>query len=229
MKNDSALGIESFLAQSSLENQNSLETIVKRLVPYDFEKPDLLKRLFEESYLGNELFNKFYGTPSIFNFNISFLEKEDFIPTRKTLDALSLRFGNFAIYSEKPRVQGMYLLEKNDYKEYFDKKASIFFEDMIESGGSTLCKPNPTLFIELTEKLVGEGNGVAYVGDGVADALLIENAQMEGLSNLSFLGVLCSSQHPNKLLSQYIKHEADAIMTDVNDVPNLLASLGGKI
>jgi len=244
MKNDSALGIELFLAQSSLENQNSLKTalapifpqvgsdeqiLIRRLVPYDFEKPDLLKRLFEESYLGNELFNKFYGTPPIFNFNISFLEKEAFIPTRKTLDALRLRFGKFTIYSEKPRVQGIHLLKKNKFKEYFDEKKSIFFEDMIESGGSTLGKPNPALFIELIEKLVGEGNGVAYVGDGVADALLVENARMEGLSNLSFLGVLCSSQHPNKLLSQYIKHEADAIMTDVNDIPNLLTSLGGKI
>jgi len=233
MKNDSALGIESFLAQSGLENQSSLETIVKRLVPYDFEKPDLLKRLFEESYLGNELFNRFYGIPPIFNFNESFLEKEAFIPTKKTLDALRLRFGKFTVYSEKPRVQGMYLLEKNDYKEYFDEKASIFFEDMIESEvggeGIGLGKPNPTLFIELVKKFVRKGGGVAYVGDGVADALLVENARMKGLSNLSFLGVLCSSQHPNKLLSWYIKHEADAIMTDVNDIPNLLASLGGKI
>jgi len=228
MKNDSALGIESFLAQSSLENQNSLETIVKRLVPYDFEKPDLLKRLFEESYLGKELFNKFYGIPSIFKFNESFLEKEAFIPTKKTLDALRLKFGKFTIYSEKPRVQGTYILEKNKFKEYFDEKASIFFEDMTESGGSTLGKPNPTLFIGLINRLRGRGSEVAYVGDGVADALLVENARLEGLSNLSFLGVLCSSQHPNKLLSQYIKHEADAVMTDVNDIPPLLASLGGN-
>lgn len=248
MKNDSTSGLESFLTQTSLENQNSLETtlapifpqvgsdeltLIRRLVPYDLEKPDLLKRLFEESYLGKELFNKFYGIPSIFKFNKSFLEQEAFIPTKKTLETLRLRFGKFAIYSEKPRVQGMYLLEKNSFKEYFDEKASIFLEDMIESEvggeGVRLGKPNPTLFIELIGNLVRKGSGVAYVGDGVADALLVKNARMEGLSNLSFLGVLCSSQHPTKLLSEYIKHEADAIMTDVNDIPHLLISLGGKI
>ena len=247
MKNDSAVGLESFLAQASIKNQNSLETtlapifpqvgsdeltLIKKLVPYDLEKPDLLKRLFEESYLGEELFKKFYGIPSIFKFNERFLEKETFIPTKKTLDVLRLRFGKFAIYSEKPRVQGMYLLEKNYFREYFEKDP-IFLDDLVESEVSgedvRLSKPNPTLFIKLIKKLVGRDSGVAYVGDGVADALLVENARLEGLSNLSFLGVLCSSRYPNKLLSQYVNHEADAIMTDVNDIPNLLASLGGKI
>lgn len=236
MKNDKALGIEVFLAQASLKNQNSLGsdelTFIRKLVPYDLEKPDLLKRLFEESYLGKELFDKFYGIPSIFKFTESFLEKEAFIPTKKTLDALRLRFGKFAIYSEKPRVQGMYLLEKNYFKEYFDEKGTVFLEDLVEpnmsSENTQLGKPNPTLFIELITKLVGKSSEVVYVGDGVADALLVENARLEGLSNLLFLGVLCSSRYPNNLLSRYMKHEADAIMTDVNDIPNLLANLGGK-
>ena len=244
IKNDGVLGIKSFLAQV---NQNPLRstlapifpqvgseqlTLIRKLVPYDLEKPDLLKRLFEESYLGKELFNKFYGGPSIFQFNESFLEKETFVPIKKTLDMLRLRFGKFAVYSEKPRVQGMYILERSYFKEYFDEKGLIFLEDLAASEvgeGVRLGKPNPTFFIELVEKLVGECDGIAYVGDSVADVLLVENARLEGLSNLSFLGVLCSSRYPNKLLSRYMKHEADAIMTDVNDIPNILTSLGGKI
>ena len=104
---------------------------------------------------------------------------------------------------------------------------------MIESGlageSVRLGKPNPPLFIELIKTFVGRTSWVAYVGDGVADALLVENARLEGLSNLVFLGVLSSSEYPNKLLSHYIKYEADAIVTDVNDIPYLLASLGGEI
>jgi len=249
MKKHEALGVESFLARAKIGNQDSPEDVLKfilpqveteqlklirKLVPYDFEKPDLLKRLFEESYLGEKLFSKFYGLPSIFKFKKSFLEKEDFIPTKKTLDMLQSRFGKFAIYSEKPRGQGAYLLEKNNFKEYFDESGSTFFEDLVESEKSfrgkgvesvKLGKPNPTLFIELVEKLAGKVDKVAYVGDGVADALLVENARLEGLSNILFLGVLSSSQYPDGLLSQYMKHGADAIMTDVNDIPCLYASL----
>lgn len=248
MKIDSALGLESFLAQASIKNQNHLKTtlasilpqaeseelrLIRNLVPYDLKKLDLLKRLFEESYLGKELFNKFYGIPSIFKFDESFLEKETFISTKETLDVLRLRFGKFGIYSEKPRVQGMYLLEKNGFKEYFDEKGSIFLEETIEpeanGQGRRLGKPNPTLFIELINKLVGKVGEAAYVGDGVADALLVKNARLKGLSNLLFLGVLCSSQYPNKLLSQFIKYKADVIMTDVNDIPRIFTDLGGTM
>jgi len=244
MRNDNVVGLQSFLALFN-ENpfENTLEaifpqvgsekiTLIRTLVPYDVGKPDLLKRLFEESYLGAEIFKKFYGLPSIFKFKESFLEKEAFIAAKKTLEVLSLRFGKFAIYSEKPRAQGMYLLEKNNSIEYFDEEYSIFHEDLVESEADneavTLGKPNPILFIELIEKVVKNGRA-AYVGDGVADVLLVENARLEGLSNVSFLGVLCSSQYQYKLFSRYMKHEADAIMTDVNDIPRLLASLGGKI
>jgi len=242
MKKNNTLGLESHLTQVK---QNSLRTtsenvlaqvgidqltLLKKLVPYDIGKPDLLKRLFEESYLGRELFIKIYDLPSIFEFSESFLEKEDFIPTRRTLEVLYLRFGKFAIYSERPRAQGMYLLEKSDIGKYFDKENSIFQEDIFEPAEGEndvkLGKPNPKLFIELINKLVRD-NRVAYVGDGVADVLLVKNARQKGLTNVSFLGVLCSSQHPNKLLSRYIEHGAEAIMTDVNDIPYLLASLGG--
>ncbi|KPV63410.1 MAG: haloacid dehalogenase-like hydrolase [Candidatus Bathyarchaeota archaeon BA2] len=248
-KNDSAVGIESLLTRVRLENQSSLEvalkpilpeaggeqlTLIRKLVPYNLEKPDLLKRLFEETYLGAKLFSKFYGVPSIFKFDESFIEKESFIPTEKTLDALRLRFGKFAIYSEKPRDQGIYLLEKNNLKEYFDENGLIFQEDIFASEeipfgaceSVQLGKPNPTFFIKMVEKLAGK---VVYVGDGIADMLLIENARLQGLSNILFFGVLCSSQYPDQLFSQYVKHGADAVMTDVNDIPNLYASLGGKV
>jgi len=240
MKKDGVLGVESLLKRVRLENQNSLEaalkpilpqaggkqlTLIRKMVPYDLEKPDLLKRLFEELYLGAELFSKFYGVPSIFEFNKSFLEKENFIPTKKTFDALSLRFGKFAIYSEKPRDQGMYILEKNNFKEYFDENECTFQEEIPWGAG----KPNPTFFMEMVEKLAGKVRRVAYVGDDMADALLVENARLQGLRNILFFGVLCSSKYPDQLFSQYTEHGADAVMTDVNDIPHLYASLGGKV
>jgi len=241
MKNDGVVGVELLLKRVRLENQSSLEaalkpillpeaggkqlTLIRKMVPYDLEKPDLLKRLFEELYLGQELFSKFYGVPSIFKFDECFLEKEKFITAKKTLNTLRLRFGKFAIYSEKPRDQGMYLLEKNNFKEYFDENECTFQEEIPWGAG----KPNPTFFIEMVEKLAGKARKVAYVGDDIADALLVENARLQGLSNTLFFGVLCSSQYPDQLFSQYIEHGADAVMTDVNDIPHLYASLGGKV
>jgi len=242
MKNDGVLGIESLLKRVGEEGQ-PLETIltqilpheesaqlkfIKKLVPYSVKKPDLLRRLFEESYLGKELFKKFYSIQPVFNFDECFLEKEKFFPTRETLHALYSKFGELAVYSEKPRSQAMYLLEKSGFKEYFDGNGLIFQEDINKSGRVQLGKPNPTVLIETVEKLGWKTGNIVYVGDTVADALLIKNARLQGLSNMLFFGVLCSSQNRDRLLSQFMGQDADAIMTDVNDIPYLYASLRGE-
>jgi len=246
LKDNGITGLDLFLAQANLKKPKQIETspagidpkvvedeqsLVRKLVPYDLEKPDLLKRLFEETYLGKELFNKFYGVPSFFKFDESFLDKETFIPTKETMDMLRRQFGEFGIYSGRPRTQGMYILEKYDYSGYFDEKRSVFLGDLLKSDVEMekLGKPDPTLFIELIEKLVDRGTGVAYVGDGIADALLVENARSEGLENLLFLGVMSSSEDSNKLFTEYGKHGADVIMTEVNDIPYILTSLGGSV
>ena len=241
MKKDSTLGIKSLLAQVKSQPfeavlisvlpraESSQLRLGKKLVPYSVEKPDLLKRLFEESYLGVEMFKRFYGISPVFNFDECFLDKEEFIPTRETLHTLHSRFGKLAVYSEKSRDQAMYLLEKNSFKEYFDENGLIFYEDLIKSESEQLGKPNPTVLIEMVEKIVGNVSKVAYVGDTVADVLLVKGARLQGLSNLLFFGVLCSSQYPDELLSQFMRYDAEAVMTDVNDIPYLCASLGGEI
>ena len=246
LKNDAILGLDLFLAQASVEKPKPVEAslvgvdpevvedterLVKLMVPYDLEKPDLLKRLFEETYLGRELFNKIYGSLSFFKFDESLLDNEEFIPTMETLEALRGKFGKFGIYSGRPRPQGMYILEKYGCTVYFDEKESLFLGDLLKSEAEMekLGKPDPTLFIELIEKIVGKDVGVVYVGDGIADAILVEKAKAKGVENLSFLGVVSSSEDSNTLFTEYSKHGADAVVMDVNDVPYLFTSLGGSV
>ena len=246
LKDDNIVGLDLFLAQASLEKQKPIETslvgvdpevvedkerLVKMLMPYDLEKPDLLKRLFEETYLGKELFKKIYGSLSLFNFDASLLDIEEFIPTKKTLNLLRSQFGAFGIYSGRPRPQGMYLLEKYGYTGYFDEKQSVFLGDLLKSRAEMekLGKPDSTLFIELIKKTVDPGTKVAYVGDSIADAIIVEKAKAKGIENLFFVGVVSSSEDSNKLFTEYTKHGADAVVTDVNDIPYLFTSLAGSV
>jgi phosphoglycolate phosphatase-like HAD superfamily hydrolase len=245
LKNDKIVGLDPFLAQSIRGNPKPIEMslvrvdpevvddkeeLLKMLVPYDLEKPDLLKRLFEETYLGKELYKKIYDTPAIFKFDESLIDIEAFIPTKETLDMLRRKFGKFGIYSGRPRPQGLYLLEKYCYTGYFVENESVFLGDLLRSEEEMekLGKPDPTLFIGLIEKTVEKGTGVAYVGDGIADAILVEKAKAEGVENLSFLGVVSSSEDSNMLFNEYSKHGADAVVTDANDIPVLFTSLVGS-
>ena len=237
LKDKGTTNLDVFLTQDKAEQPKTIEDtkatvekqrLVKRLTPYDLEKPDLLKRLFEEIYLGKDLFTKIYGVPSVFNFDNSLIDVEEFIPTKKTMELLRKQFGTLGIYSGRPKPQGMYILEKYDYVGYFDEQESVFLGDLLKSEEEMerLGKPDPTLFIELVKKMVGNETGVAYVGDGIADALLVEKAKAMGLENLTFLGVLASSEDSNKLFTEYSKHGVDAVITDVNDIPYILKSLG---
>ena len=246
LKDDKIVGLDLFLAKASLDKPKPIETslmgidperiidkemLVKRLVPFDLEKPDLLKRLFEEFYLGKELFKKVYNTIPSFNFDTSLMDIEEFIPTRETLNMLRKQFGKFGIYSGRPRPQGMYILEKFGFTEYFDEKESIFLGDLLksETAMEKLGKPDPTLFVELMEKTVEKGTGVIYVGDGIADAILVEKAKTKGIENLFFLGLMSSSDDSNTLFTEYSKHGADVIVNDVNDIPYLFKKLKGSL
>ena len=237
LKDNGTTNLDVFLTQDKAEQPKTIEDIkgtvekqrlVKRLTPYDLEKPDLLKRLFEEIYLGKDLFTKIYGVPSVFNFDNSLIDVEEFIPTKKTMELLRKQFGTLGIYSGRPKPQGIYILEKYDYVGYFDEQESVFLGDLLKSEEEMerLGKPDPTLFIELVKKMVGNETGVAYVGDGIADALLVEKAKAMGLENLTFLGVVASSEDSNNLFTEYSKHGVDAVITDVNDIPYILKSLG---
>jgi phosphoglycolate phosphatase-like HAD superfamily hydrolase len=241
LKDSDVVGLDLFLAKARLKSTKPVKTallgvdpeaveekeaLVKRLVPYDLEKPDLLKRLFEEIYLGKDLFAKIYGENSFFEFGSSLMDLEEFIPSQETLNALRAEFGMFGIYSGRPKPQGLYVLEKYGYTGYFDESECVFLGDMLKSEEemSRLGKPDPTLFVKLLEPM-GKDAKVMYVGDGIADAVLVEKAKALGFEGLLFLGVVSSSEDSNKLFTEYSKHGADAVVTDVNDVPRMFASL----
>jgi len=245
LKHDNIVGLDLFLAQANLDKQKPIETslvgvdpelvaekehLLRLLVPYDLEKPDLLKRLFEEFYLGKNMYTKIYSEPSFFKFSSSFMDLEEFIPSKQTLDNLREQFGKFGIYSGRPRPQGLYVLEKYGYMDYFEEPELLFLGDLLKSEEemSKLGKPNPDLFIELLQKSTKKGAKVVYVGDGIADAKLVANARAKGLDDLLFLGVVSSSEDSNKLFTEYSKHGADAVVTDVNDIPYLFECLRGE-
>ncbi|MEJ2126236.1 MAG: HAD family hydrolase [Candidatus Bathyarchaeota archaeon] len=245
LKDDCIVGLDLFLAKCNLDKQKPIETslvgvdpevveekehLVKLLIPFDLEKPDLLKRLFEEFYLGKDIYTKIYDEPSFFKFDSSCIDIEEFIPSQQTLDKLKQQFGKFGIYSGRPRPQGLYVLEKYGYMKYFEESEFVFLGDLLKSEEemSKLGKPSPELFIELLQKSGKKDAKVVYVGDGISDVLLIENAKSKGFEGLLFLGVVSSSEDSNKLFTEYSKHGADAVVTDVNDIPYLFTCLRGN-
>jgi len=218
--------LKDFFPEPALENV----ALADKMALYRKEGSDLLRRLFEESYLGAELFSLFYGEEPYFKFEESFMAKEKFIPTMNTLKTLYDKTGKFSIYSERSRAQALYHLERNSALEFFEDEWLIFFDDIAECEKTlyekcgrklSLGKPNPTLFIKLLEKCSCDGL-VGYIGDSVSDLLTVVNARGKGIKNICFIGVLSSAEDKESLQMRYVELGADIIINDVNDLPSII-------
>jgi len=213
--------------QSFFKLEDRVLKIAEYLCPFKMEGDDLLRRLFDEIYLGHRLYEKFTGRKAVFKFDKGLIDKERIIPTRQTLERIEERFGLSGIYSERPREEALYTLRRHKILKYFDEKAMFFNEDIIgeDPRQLDLGKPDPRSFLRLIEISSMKNHTVAYVGDTVADAVLIRNVKASGVKDLVFIGALSSSPNPEGLKSKFMELEADAIIYDVNNIPTMIEGL----
>ncbi|MCW4033181.1 MAG: hypothetical protein NWF08_07285 [Candidatus Bathyarchaeota archaeon] len=248
LKDGPSFGIEPFIAyiyknkgRDSIKDwgkihcKNDICSLIKKISPLDLQADDLVRRLFDEIYLGAVLFKEFHNRKPFFNFKHGLIENECIIPKKEVLKELSFNFGRFAIYSERPRMEGMFVLKKNNILEFFDAEAIYFYEDILRSIVENLnkdkllfTKPNPEALITLVDNVFGNSSYVIYIGDTVSDAILIKNVKSKGRKNILFIGTLSSSNNKEFLLENYKKHGADAIINDVNDIPDLLVNIKNR-
>lgn len=204
--------------------------IIRRLCPYDIEKSDLLRRLFDEIYLGSDLFQKFSNIKPKFNFPDGLIQKETTIPSLETLAKLKEIFSPMGIYSERPRKEGLYILKKLGLMEYFDRETLIFNDEIKAWSQSNSIqftgKPDARAFVSLFKKIISENHTVAYIGDTISDALMIKNAKALGKQNLIFIGTLSSSASKSELNERYMKLGAEAIVKDVNSIVTIFDKIG---
>lgn len=181
---------------------------LKNFIQTKVNKEDLPQKIFEEFYLGKNLYEEFYNQPTLFNLNKGFIENEVPLITIETLRKLCKKFGKLIIYSERTRKQAIYVLEKFNLENYFNLEKSYFWEEInkfsfLEESG----KPNPTPFFNLLKELKAENKLSAYVGDTAAEAILIERLKTNySIKSLSII----VSKNPSI--------NADVILKDVNEL-----------
>ena len=156
-----------------------------------------------------KLYEEFYNQPALFNLGKGFIENEKPLITIETLKKLYEKFGKLIIYSERPRKQAIYVLEKFKLKDYFNLNASYFREEINKfSFLGDPGKPNPTPFFNLLKELKAENKFLAYVGDTAAEAILIEKLKAKYLTKS--LSIIVSKN--------FSQSNADIILKNVNEL-----------
>ena len=187
-----------------------LETLLKRkgkmqddfisgLYSGDVGSGNIIKQIFQEIYLGPELFKSTYNLePRVYSGD-GFILKEKVLIDRSVLDSLG-RNNLLAIATGRPRAEAEYPLKHFDLKKYFNMMVTL--DDCIEAEerilaekgeNVSLSKPNPYMLDAIAEGLKDKFLGYYYVGDMPDDILAAANSRF----GFKSIGVMVSA--PNKL------------------------------
>ncbi len=133
----------------------------------DIKTGNLVKRLFQEIYLGKELFERIYGEMPLFYEKIGYIERERLIPARRDIEALKAN-NTLSIATGRPEVEAMYALEFFRIKDFFT--AVVSEDDVVreeQRTGERRRKPHP-FGIDLCIEKSGyekKRDVVYYIGD----------------------------------------------------------------
>ncbi|MDE3089437.1 MAG: HAD hydrolase-like protein [Chloroflexota bacterium] len=161
---------------------------------------DLVKRIFEEIYLGDELFAREYGEPPQVQHGDGLIRRESLIPDLHSLISLSHRVA-LGIATGRPRNEATYALEVAGIAKYF--RALVAHEDIVaaeqahfESTGQRvlLGKPHPFTLREAARRITRERARCAYIGDTLDDVRATNAAKAE----MDFVSIACLAPAEDK-------------------------------
>lgn len=180
----------------------------------DVRTTNLVKRIFEELYLDEKLFQQAYGEPRRWIHADGLIHREKLIPRRETLVALSEHVG-LGIATGRPRAQALFALDAAGIAHLFRTVVTLeevnaaekkYFE---ETGTQiSLSKPHPFPLLACARKIGGAR--VAYVGD-TPDDIRAANAAKREMHFVS-IGCLAVADDQNKLRREFERVGADVII-----------------
>jgi len=165
----------------------------------DVGSGNIIKQIFQEIYLGHELFTSTYNLePQVYSGD-GFILREKVLIDRSVLEDLG-RNNLLAIATGRPRAEAEYPLKHFDLKKYFNMMYTL--DDCLEAEEKilaekgekvSLSKPHPFMLDAIAEDLKDKFFGYYYVGDMPDDILAAANSRF----GFKSIGVIVSA--PNKL------------------------------
>jgi HAD superfamily phosphatase len=188
---------------------------------------DLVKRIFEEIYLGEELFRAEYGEPPRIHHE-GLIRRERLIPNLQTLVTLSRRVA-LGIATGRPRAQATYALERAGIAAFF--RALVTHEDIVAAEQQHfaatgtrvhLGKPHPYSLIQAAQQLTPKRARGAYVGDTLDDVRAANAAKAE----MDLMAVACLTPAEDKaaMRREFERVGADVIVEHPDELKDLIGS-----
>ncbi|MEW6671423.1 MAG: HAD hydrolase-like protein [Thermodesulfobacteriota bacterium] len=191
----------------------------------DVGSGNVIKQIFQEFYLGRELFGSIYGfQPQVYS-GEGYIHRERLLAERTLLEKLA---GNhiLAIATGRPKQEADFALDHHGIRKYFD--AIYTLEDclreekrLLEQEGRqvALSKPAPYMLDAIASSITPRPLIAYYLGDMPDDMIAA------GRSQAGFVGVGIVSSAPDKqvLRRELLRAGADYIIEDLKQVEEIVA------
>lgn len=172
----------------------------------------LIKRVFQELYLGKLLFREKYGEEPLFIKGEGFIWNEKPLIDSVTLKKLRERFF-MGVATGRERFEAEFVLNKHGFKRFIPLDLIISSEDI------AIGKPEPDQLLEckrrICEKydLSEKETKAVYVGDSIDDVVASKKA---GFYSIGCLSAVSGKEEKDRLRSEFLKLCCDLILKDAN-------------
>ena len=187
----------------------------------DLDQENLVKRVFQEIYLGNKFAFRYHLSPLFYSGKGLYLQEKALIP-KKILAALRKKI-RMGIASGRPRFEAELALKRFHLHPYFDSVVTLNECEeeenrFLHSTGKKmeLSKPHPYSILRAVREIGLDQPQCGYVGDVVDDILAARAAKKE--LEITAIGFLGTPANRKVMRKAFIRVGADLIIQTPNEL-----------
>ena len=180
----------------------------------EFWFTDIVKRVFQEMYLGEALFAEKYDYEPMFVKSSGFMRNEKAIVSLETLERLNAKF-YMGIASGRERFEIEASLKEHGFSRF------IPLDMIVSAEGVVHGKPDPESLLKCKKKIVrkygleAKKSHAVYVGDSIDDVRAAKNA---GFYSVGCLSASTNKEDKANLRARFVELGCDLIVEDANEL-----------
>jgi phosphoglycolate phosphatase-like HAD superfamily hydrolase len=212
---------------SSLLEQKGKQTheFITGLFTGDVGSGNIIKQIFQEIYLGKEMFEATYGIPPRIYHDTGYINRERLLVDRSVLERLS-KDHILAVATGRPKAEADYPLDHFRLRKFFNaiytlddcvKQERKIYENKNKSV--SLSKPDPYMLDAVAKTHQHNVSKFYYVGD-MPDDMVAASRSKTGFTGI---GILLSASDKNTLKKDLLQAGADYIVEDFEELTNIIS------
>ncbi len=197
---------------------------ITNLYKGDVGSGNVIKQVFQEIYLGKDLFESTYGIPAKIYGGEGYINREKLLVTRSSLESLS-KNNILAIATGRPKAEADYPLVLFGLSKYFEIVLAL--DDCIreerrvleqEGEKVSFTKPNPYMLDVIAKTKEHDASLLYYVGD------MPDDMEAASRSKAGFIGVgvLYSAPDADILKKDLLRAGAEYIIEDFEELKEII-------